>query len=569
MEMIPAIIQMSNINESLNHRNKQMINGEQQIVYLIKRLQKEFGEKIVIATTNRPEDDDIEMVAEVLHVKIYRGKFNDVLSRILDAANYLHVENFIRIYGNYPLVDLEQAKELAREHVEGTYDYSYNEHRNGVLWGTGCDVFRTDTLEQLNKSLKDPYQREMVSFYLRQNGERYRVYKKDAMKKRPGYKLSYETEKDLKVIREIIKNTKEITNREIIGYLNTHEIISTYNAEMPPKEVGIEKLFLHENKVTDILQNGTNSMSYPVSVELTLTNRCNLQCVYCSDLELRERQGGESFLEYDILNTLFRDLSNGGTKGIVFEGGGEPTLHPDFSKLVASAKEKNLAVGLITNGTVRLDESDLKSFEWIRVSLDASNVEEYVGLKGADYFERVLSNIAHYAKYCNTVGVGYVVTNNNMSDIETLILRLRELKVSYIQLRPVVDAPDLLPDEKDLKYLECYRSAAFNVIVDGMKENIEGGNNQLPCVANSLTSVISGDGSVFLCGRLNIYDWFNPIGNIRERSFAEIWSGEERKRQLSMVGNASFCSKNCPQCRISKFNMLFQRLSQTKSVHFI
>lgn len=567
--MIPAIIQISNINESLKRRNKQLINGEQQIVFLIKRLQKEFGENIIIATTNRPEDDDIEVITKILHVKIYRGKFNDVLARLLGAASFLHTEDFIRIYGTYPLVDLEQAKELAREHVEGAYDYSYNEHRNGVLWGTGCDVFRTEVLEQLNKSLKDPYQREMVSFYLQQNKERYSVYKKTVIKKRPGYKLSYETEKDLKLIRELINNTKEITNREIIAYLNTHEIISTYNVEMPPKEVGIEKLFLHGNKVEDILQHGINSMSYPISVELTLTNRCNLHCVYCSDQDLRERQGKDAFLDYNILNRLFKDLAKGGTKGVVFEGGGEPTLHPDFSKLVESAKENNLAVGLITNGTVRLSESDLQNLEWIRVSLDASNAEEYTSLKGVDYFERVLSNIAHYAQHCGTVGVGYVVTNSNLSDIETLILRLRELNVSYIQLRPVVDAPDLLPDEKDFKYLECYRSAAFNVIVDGMKENMEGGNGQLSCVANSLTSVISGDGSVFLCGRLNIYDWFNPIGNIKTHSFSEIWSGEERKRQLSMVGNALFCSKNCPQCRISKFNTLFHRLSQTKSVHFI
>lgn len=567
--MIPVIIQVSNINESLNRRNKQLINGEQQIVFLIKRLQKEFGEKIVIATTNRPEDDDVEIIAKIFHIKVYRGKFNDVLSRLLGAANFLHAENFIRIYGNYPLVDLEQARKLAQEHIEGAYDYSYNEHRNGVLWGTGCDVFRTEILEKLNKSLTDQYQREMVSFYLRQNGESYSVYKKELMEKRPTYKLSYETEKDLKVIQEVINSIKEITNQEIIEYLNTHEIISTYNVEIPPKEVGIEKLFLHESKVDDILQNGINSMSYPISVELTLTNKCNLQCIYCSDFELREKQGNDSFLDYDILNRLFKDLSEGGTKGVVFEGGGEPTLHPDFSKLVRSAKENNLAVGLITNGTVRLDESDLKKLEWIRVSLDASNIEEYVSLKGVDCFERVLSNIAHYAQHCNTVGVGYVVTNNNLSNIETLILRLRELKVSYIQLRPVVDAPDLLPDERDLKYLECYRSAVFNVIVDGMQENMESGNGQLPCVSSSLTSVISGDGSVFLCGRLNIYDWFKPIGNIRTQNFSEIWNGEERRRQLSMVGNASFCSKNCPQCRISKFNMLFQRLSQTKSVHFI
>ncbi len=42
------------------------------------------------------------------------------------------------------------------------------------------------------------------------------------------------------------------------------------------------------------------------------------------------------------------------------------------------------------------------------------------------------------------------------------------------------------------------------------------GNDNLPCVANSITSIISGDGNyVYLCGRLNIYDWIPPIGNIK------------------------------------------------------
>lgn len=224
---------------------------------------------------------------------------------------------------------------------------------------------------------------------------------------------------------------------------------------------------------------------------------------------------------------------------------------------------------MITNGTVRLSESVLSKFEWVRVSLDASNVEEYYNLKKVDFFEKVLMNIAHYVRYCDTVGVGYVVTNNNMSNIETLILRLREIGVSYVQLRPVVDMPDLLPKDQDLKYLEFYRGAKFNVIIDGMHENLEKGNNNLPCVSSSLTSVISGDGSVYLCGRLNIYDWVKPMGNIKNQSFSEIWNGNERKRQLDMIGNASFCNKNCPQCRISKFNYLFDRLSQTKSIHFI
>lgn len=567
--MIPILVQISNINESLKNRSKQVINGEQQIVFLLKRLERYLSANVVIATTNRKEDDDIERIAESLNLLVYRGKFDDVLSRLLGAARLLQADNFVRIYGNYPLVDLEQVEKLAFEHLEGEYEYSYNEHHDGVVWGTGCDVFRVKLLEELDEQLKDQYQRELVSFYLQQNTDKYKIYKKNVIQEHPSYKLCLETKKDLKIIQEVINHVPTLSNHEILSYLDAHEIIASYNIEMLPKEVGIEKMFFHVDKVKDILKNGIDSNTYPISVELTLTNRCNLKCIYCSDQDLRDKQGNEAFLDYDILSRLFEDLSHGGTKGVVFEGGGEPTLHPDFECLVNCAKDNGLAVGLITNGTIRLSESVLRKFEWIRVSLDASNAEEYFNLKKVGCFEKVLSNIAHYSKYCATVGVGYVVTNCNMSNIEALIMRLRELGVAYVQLRPVVDEPELLPEKNDLKYLEFYRSTTFNVIVDGMHENMGSGNDNLPCVANSITSVISGDGSVYLCGRLNIYDWLRPIGNIKSQNFSEIWHGLERKKQLDMVGDVSFCSRNCPQCRVSKFNQLFHRLSETKSVHFI
>ena len=39
---------------------------------------------------------------------------------------------------------------------------------------------------------------------------------------------------------------------------------------------------------------------------------------------------------------------------------------------------------------------------------------------------------------------------------------------------------------------------------------------------------------MYLCGRLNIYDWLQPIGNIKNQTFHEIWNGSERKKQLEM-----------------------------------
>ena len=566
--MIPIIVQVTNKNESIANRNMQLINGEPQISFLLKRLKEQTGRQIIIATTNQEVDDELAKCGEALDILVQRGDFYDILSRLIEAADKIGCNDFVRVFGNYPLVDMYALQELENEHISGKYDYSYNEHRQGVLWGTGCDIFHVETLKKLNSEIKDCYQREAISFYLQQNTDKFRINRSFFCENRPQYKLNVETEKDLAVVQEIYNNVSDIKNSEIIDYISKHEIISKYNIENPAKEVGTEKLYLHTTKIQDILEKGVMASAYPISVELTLTNACNLKCVYCSDQDLRERQGYKN-MAFETFERLFKDLSEGGTKGVVFEGGGEPTIHPDFSRLLMIAKKSGLAVGLITNGTSDIEENILEQFEWIRVSLDASNEEEYLDLKKVDCFERVLSNIGKYVKYCNTVGVGYVVTNKNMSNIETLILRLRDLGVSYIQMRPVVDNPELLPNEKDLKYLEFYRNGSFNVIVDGMEENINSGNGNLPCYASSITSIISGDGNVFLCGRLNIYDWLKPIGNIQKQNFNEIWYGTERQKQLKMISDKEFCKNNCPQCRVSKYNMLFNRLFQVHTVHFI
>lgn len=547
-----------------------MIQGVPAISYIIRRLKQEKDTQVILAVSDMTEDDIYVEIAKAEGVALYRGAYDNLLGRLCGAAHESGAENFVRVNANYPLLDIDQMKFLYDEHIKNSYDYSYNEHRQGVLWGTGCEVFRTGFLEELNGRELQKSQREAIGFYIRQSGSGNKILKKQVCLKRPGYKVCLETKKDLAVIRELTDNLDgEIVNEKIIEYFSKHSVLGVYNMEEPAKEVGLEKFFLHPEKVKSLLIDKELDQLYPVSVEMTLTNRCNLNCVYCSDNDLRKRQGKQQSLDYEVIERLFSDLAEGGTKGVVLEGGGEPTLYPDFDRVVKYAKDKGLGIGLITNGTAALDAELIKQFEWIRVSLDASTSKEYMELKGVDCFEQVVNNIIHYAKYCETVGVGYVVTNKNISQIETLVMRIRESGASYIQLRPVVDSEELYPYDVDLSFLKFYQNHRFAVILDGMKENAKPGNGNLPCRAHSLTSIISGDGSVYLCGRLNIYRWLRPIGNINSQSFQDIWLGEERRNQAEMVQDKEFCKRNCPQCRITKFNELLDRLEHVGSKHFI
>lgn len=565
---IPVVLQVSNEKESIHNRNFRVLNGVPTVEFLIQRLISNGNIRIIISTSNLTIDDIYEKISEKYGLYIVRDNYYNILVRLQKACELCDGDSFIRVYANYPLLDIGEMISLYQEHIQGEYDYSYNEHQSGVFWGTGCEVFRKEMIYSFIDKNLSSFQQETLSFFIRQNEIDCKILKYKCCEQRPGYKLNLETEKDYEILSEIVENNDEINNRKIEEYLNNHRVLIKYNLEEPSKEVGVEKLYLHPDKVKSILSKQIDSC-YPISVELTLTNACNLKCVYCSDQELCARQGRDKNFDICILKKLFEDLAKGGTKGITFEGGGEPTLYPDFEEAVLYAKKQGLAVGLITNGTARLSENILKEFEWIRVSLDASTAVEYYNLKRVDCFERVMQNIGYYAKHCDTVGVGYVVTKNNLSQIETLVMRIRKIGVAYIQMRPVVDCEQLYPYGVDLSYLKFYQTSQFGVIIDGMSENAESGNHGLPCVSNGITSVISGDGSVYICGRLNIYDWLKPIGNILNEDFCDIWRGDRRKQQCEMVLNESFCAENCPQCRVSKFNQLFERLNNIKSKNFL
>jgi radical SAM protein with 4Fe4S-binding SPASM domain len=339
-----------------------------------------------------------------------------------------------------------------------------------------------------------------------------------------------------------------------------------------PNEIGLEKIFLFPEKWA-VLRAEPPDLSYPVSVELSLTNRCNLACRWCSDLALRRRPDR---LDLDVLRRLFDDLAAGGARGATIEGGGEPTISPLFEPAVDAALAAGLAAGLITNGvellTPRRGPEFFGRFEWIRVSLDAADPETYRRLKGRDAFGSVLAQLERLAAEPArpTLGVGYVLTGQN--DEPTALVKLAEtlknLGVDYLHVRPVVDHPEML-SRADLGALPGAAAAGFAVNLDALSDNRGQGNDGLPCLAHSLSAVVTADAEVWLCGRLNANPDADSLGNLTAQSFREIWTGPRRRQQARRAADAAFCRSSCPQCRLTKYNRLLDRLSRLRTVNFI
>lgn len=333
------------------------------------------------------------------------------------------------------------------------------------------------------------------------------------------------------------------------------------------------KLLLNNEKVSSILnvRNKIKKMDelFPISIEMHLTDNCNLNCQWCTDKELRKNK---ATLDVHIIEKLFREFWRHGT-GVTLEGGGEPTLHPNFREIVEMGKQSGIDMGLITNGIVDISDciGDLK---WVRVSLDSSTAEEYIREKGVDCFDHVLENLKKMSEARDPqhtfIGVGYVLTTRNQSNLVELVKQLDHAGVDYLYLRPVEEAPNITPS---LEALLTVRKQLAGITADmrikymlPINDRVVDQNAGLPCVAHSLTSIIHANGEVALCEKRREDEIV--LGNVYEESFEEIWISPYRERISQKLLNPE-CQKGCSACRVTGYNMIFEQLESVHSKHFI
>ena len=117
----------------------------------------------------------------------------------------------------------------------------------------------------------------------------------------------------------------------------------------------------------------------PVSINLDLTSACNFSCPHCVDSTIINTG---QYLTIDDIKRTVEILQSRGLLSIILLGGGEPTIHKDFEKIVGYIKGTGLQLGIVTNGS-RLSQVAnvvdlLEKEDWLRISIDAGSEETFV-----------------------------------------------------------------------------------------------------------------------------------------------------------------------------------------------
>ena len=265
-------------------------------------------------------------------------------------------------------------------------------------------------------------------------------------------------------------------------------------------------------------------------ITIELTNRCNLRCGHCFDS--RHRADGD--LNMTILEKILHGAKEHGFHHLSFTGG-EPTLHPEFSRILAAASEAGYSYGFVSNGWnfTGLFEGLLpvrKRLSTITFSLDGAREQTHDKLRGKGSYRRVMQGVS----ICMMKGIPFtlnmVITSQNrgeMDEMKELAVKLgsRGLRFGHLLSNASVSAQPLYLSPQGRREVEAgsFPPSEDYPIAIAIAPSYHT-EDLFPCAAlQSKEFNIDWKGNVSICCHLSGHGDGNDhvAGNLRDMSFSE------------------------------------------------
>lgn len=146
--------------------------GKPMLEHLVRRLQAVPSlDGIVLATTVNPTDDIIVEFSKRVGVSCFRGSEDDVMARVIGAAESCGADVVVEITGDCPIIDPQIVEQTIRMFKAHRADYASNCHIRSYPVGMDTQVFRVDTLQRSAALTNDAFDHEHVTLHIRNHPE--------------------------------------------------------------------------------------------------------------------------------------------------------------------------------------------------------------------------------------------------------------------------------------------------------------------------------------------------------------------------------------------------------------
>jgi spore coat polysaccharide biosynthesis protein SpsF (cytidylyltransferase family) len=146
------------------------LQGRPVLAHIIDRVSRAtLVDRVVVATTDDPRDDEVASLAVALGAGVTRGSEDDVLSRYVLAAREHSADVVVRITADCPLTDPAVVDSVVRARTERNADYASNEEPATFPEGYDCEALTVDCLCRIDAEATLPYEREHVTVRIREH----------------------------------------------------------------------------------------------------------------------------------------------------------------------------------------------------------------------------------------------------------------------------------------------------------------------------------------------------------------------------------------------------------------
>ena len=359
---------------------------------------------------------------------------------------------------------------------------------------------------------------------------------------------------------------------KIISRVNSYlDLLRFYSGVFPPAGTvlkGINAFF-------------TGRASFPVTVDILVTDVCNLFCDMCysSERYIPGSNKGKDILTLDEISKFLEECSS--FRPVIHFGGGEPFSREDMTKIILEVKNKGMKCLVTTNGTL-LNRNKVKDLldtgvDGIIVSLygDKEIHDSITGFKGA--FERVqdaIMNIKENKNKDQKLYVSSIIRPEYLNSIEPLVSRVYAMGVDGMKMEHLnfisrkdyegflkekrLDVISSYVEEKTFRHEDGLniigvmkrvkkKYGRFVLFKPGLSDRqvlnwyVTGTHKGQVCFFRRHSAVINYNGEVIPCQ-------FLPgivMGNIKEDKFSDIWKRTFKDRKQSLSEYYPVCQRCC------------------------
>jgi MoaA/NifB/PqqE/SkfB family radical SAM enzyme len=334
----------------------------------------------------------------------------------------------------------------------------------------------------------------------------------------------------------------------------------------------------------------------PESITIEVNYNCMFRCKICQLWTKKYssvRISNNRVLSKSEMENLIEEFSSLEVYSLYFCGG-EPFLRDDFLDIVTYSKYKNMHCFTISNGYLISEDLArsivLSGIDVIGISLDAANRELHDGIRGVkgafDHAvkairlikkmkEKYVTNTPEVFINCTVVSTNFMTLPElvdlslslgitridfhylSVVDQNTVDQTNQEMRERVVGVHSFANIPDnLLLQKKEIDKLKFIITSIKkksgtkvkcnfdSALLNGNKDSLLKGTFPVKrCNMTWRSAMITPIGDVVPCAMLTEY----KMGNIREKSFREIWNNESAQKIRKVLHRKlpSICQKCC------------------------